>query len=165
MCFAHRCVGQRTDSSAVRAIAHFLLVLGGEQMVATTAKPSGLSMLNGAGLPPEFPGLAGQHEQYVRSQLDEFRSGRRDSSPNQMMARVAHALSDRDIQAVAGYIARMPSGARGTQRLRRDLHATEQGERRRAYSGSSETSAVRSTNHSAAMTRAPTEPAPSTQRG
>ena len=63
--------------------------------------------LSGMGLPPEFPRLAGQHEQYLLKQLDEFRSDRRNSNPNQMMSQVAHKLSDRDIQAVAGYIARM----------------------------------------------------------
>lgn len=63
--------------------------------------------LSGMGLPPEFPRLAGQHEQYLLKQLDEFRSERRNSDPNQMMSQVAHKLTDRDIQAVAGYIARM----------------------------------------------------------
>jgi cytochrome c553 len=65
--------------------------------------------LDGNGLAPEFPRLAGQHEQYLVKQLVEFRSDRRDSNPNRMMAQVAHKLSDRDIQAVAGYIARMQS--------------------------------------------------------
>ena len=63
--------------------------------------------LSGIGLPPEFPRLAGQHEEYLVKQLEEFRSDRRDSNPNRMMSQVAHKLSDRDIQAVAGYIARM----------------------------------------------------------
>jgi len=64
--------------------------------------------LDGTGLPPEFPRLAGQHEAYLAAQLVDFRSERRNSNPNQMMSWIAHKLSDRDIQAVAGYIARMP---------------------------------------------------------
>lgn len=65
--------------------------------------------LSGAGLPPEFPRLAGQHEQYLVKQLEEFRSDRRNSNPNQMMSVVARKLSGADIKAVAGYIARMTS--------------------------------------------------------
>jgi cytochrome c553 len=63
--------------------------------------------LSGAGLAPEFPRLAGQHEAYLVQQLDNFRSGRRTSNPNELMARVAHKLTDADIAAVAAYIARM----------------------------------------------------------
>jgi len=63
--------------------------------------------LSGAGLPPEFPRLAGQHEPYLVQQLENFRSGRRASNPNELMARVAHKLSDTEIAAVAAYIARM----------------------------------------------------------
>jgi cytochrome c553 len=63
--------------------------------------------LSGAGLPPEFPRLAGQFEQYLVRQLDEFRAERRNSNSNQMMSMVAHRLTDRDIQAVATYIATM----------------------------------------------------------
>ena len=65
--------------------------------------------LSGAGLPPEFPRLAGQHEQYLVKQLEQFRSDRRNSNPNQMMSMVAHKLSGADIKAVAGYIAHMTS--------------------------------------------------------
>jgi len=64
--------------------------------------------LSGAGLPPEFPRLAGQHAQYLVKQLDEFRSGRRASDPNRLMARVAHKLTDRDIDTVSQYVARLP---------------------------------------------------------
>jgi cytochrome c553 len=63
--------------------------------------------LAGIGLPPEFPRLAGQHQEYLAQQLDQFRADRRNSNANQMMSAVAHRLSERDIQAVAGYIARM----------------------------------------------------------
>ena len=64
--------------------------------------------LSGAGLPPEFPRLAGQHAQYLVKQLGEFRSGLRTSDPNRLMARVAHKLTDRDIDAVSQYVARLP---------------------------------------------------------
>jgi cytochrome c553 len=80
--------------------------IGGKAAVPACASCHALS---GAGLPPEFPRLAGQHEQYLVNQLAEFRSDRRNSDPSQMMSVVAHKLSDTDIQAVAAYIARMRS--------------------------------------------------------
>ena len=59
---------------------------------------------NGAGLPAEFPRLAGQHAEYIEAQLKAFRSGARANDPNSSMRGVAGRLSDRDIQAVADYI-------------------------------------------------------------
>lgn len=64
--------------------------------------------LDGHGLPPEFPRLAGQHAPYLAAQLRAFRSGDRLSNPNAMMRRIAARLSDRDIDAVARYIADLP---------------------------------------------------------
>lgn len=63
--------------------------------------------LDGAGLLPEFPRLAGQQSDYVAEQLRAFRSGRRLSNPNAMMRALSAKLSDEDIEAVADYIARM----------------------------------------------------------
>lgn len=64
--------------------------------------------LDGHGLAPEFPRLAGQHAPYLAAQLRAFRSGDRLSNPNAMMRRIAVRLSDRDIDAVASYIADLP---------------------------------------------------------
>ena len=61
--------------------------------------------LDGEGLAPEFPRLAGQHVAYVTRQLRAFRSDARDSNPNAMMRVLAHKLSDANIDAVAQYIA------------------------------------------------------------
>lgn len=60
--------------------------------------------LDGSGLPPEFPRLAGQHAAYVDSQLRKFRAGNRLSNPNAMMRVVSAPLSDADIRAVSTYI-------------------------------------------------------------
>jgi cytochrome c553 len=60
---------------------------------------------NGAGMPAQFPRLAGQHAEYTASQLKAFRSGERANDPNRMMRAVAVKLSDREISAVAEYIA------------------------------------------------------------
>lgn len=60
---------------------------------------------NGAGIPAQFPRLAGQHAEYTAAQLKAFRGGERANDPNRMMRGVAARLSDREISAVAEYIA------------------------------------------------------------
>jgi cytochrome c553 len=59
---------------------------------------------NGAGIPAQFPRLAGQHAEYTATQLKAFRGGERANDPNRMMRGVAVKLSDREISAVAEYI-------------------------------------------------------------
>lgn len=58
---------------------------------------------NGAGLPVQYPRLAGQHADYTIKQLLEFRDGKRGNSLP--MTQVAAKLNDREIKAVADYIA------------------------------------------------------------
>jgi cytochrome c553 len=60
---------------------------------------------NGAGIQAQFPRLAGQHAEYTATQLKAFRGGERANDPNRMMRGVAVKLSDREISAVAEYIA------------------------------------------------------------
>lgn len=60
---------------------------------------------NGAGMPAQFPRLAGQYADYTLAQLQAFRAGERATDPNQMMRTVAAKLSDREMKAVAEYIA------------------------------------------------------------
>ena len=58
---------------------------------------------NGAGMPSQFPRLSGQHADYTASQLTAFRDGvRKNSLP---MMQVAAKMNDREIKAVADYIA------------------------------------------------------------
>ena len=59
---------------------------------------------NGAGVPAQFPRLAGQFADYTAAQLRAFRSGDRTNDPNRMMRAVAAKLSDREIAAVSEYI-------------------------------------------------------------
>ena len=58
---------------------------------------------NGAGIPAQYPRLAGQHSEYTESQLKGFRDGIRKN--NAQMSGVAAKLNDREIKAVADYIA------------------------------------------------------------
>lgn len=60
---------------------------------------------NGSGIPAQFPRLAGQFPEYTAAQLRAFRAGERANDPNRMMRVVAEKLSDREIAAVAEYVA------------------------------------------------------------
>lgn len=58
---------------------------------------------NGAGIPAQYPRLSGQHADYTIAQLTTFRDGGRKNSLQ--MTQVAAKLNDREIKAVADYIA------------------------------------------------------------
>jgi cytochrome c553 len=58
----------------------------------------------GAGIPVQFPRLAGQHADYTVTQLKAFRAGERANDAAKMMRMVAAKLSDSDMAAVADYI-------------------------------------------------------------
>lgn len=58
---------------------------------------------NGAGIPAQYPRLSGQHADYTAAQLTAFRDGVRKNSIQ--MTQVAAKLNDREIRAVADYIA------------------------------------------------------------
>ncbi|MFT4267803.1 MAG: c-type cytochrome [Xenophilus sp.] len=58
---------------------------------------------NGAGIPAQYPRLGGQHADYTEAQLKAFRDGVRGNSPQ--MAGVTARMNDREIKAVADYIA------------------------------------------------------------
>lgn len=51
---------------------------------------------------PEWPNLAGQHEQYIAKQLRAFKAGARQ---NPLMSPMAMTLSDQDVEDVAAYFA------------------------------------------------------------
>ena len=59
----------------------------------------------GAGMPKQYPRLAGQFAEYTAAQLKLFREGGRTNDPNGMMRGVATRLSDGEIRAVAEYVA------------------------------------------------------------
>ena len=59
----------------------------------------------GAGIPAQYPRLAGQWADYTKTQLMAFRAGERQNDPQGMMRGVAAKLSDKEIDAVADYIA------------------------------------------------------------
>ena len=58
---------------------------------------------NGAGIPAQYPRLGGQHADYTAAQLTGFRDGVRKNSLQ--MTQVAAKMNDREIKAVADYMA------------------------------------------------------------
>ena len=58
---------------------------------------------NGAGIPSQYPRIAGQHADYTAAQLTAFRAGGRNN--NAQMSTIAAKLSDGEIKALADYAA------------------------------------------------------------
>lgn len=61
----------------------------------------------GKGLEPQisaFPVIGGQHKDYIRQQLVNFRDGKRTNSPNNIMNRITEPLTDTEIAALAEYV-------------------------------------------------------------
>ena len=59
----------------------------------------------GAGMPAQYPRLAGQYAEYLASQLKAFKEGGRANDPNGMMRGVTARMTEREIRAVAEYAA------------------------------------------------------------
>jgi len=59
----------------------------------------------GAGLPAQYPRLSGQYAEYTETQLKNFRSEERSNDPEKVMRTIADKLSDKQIKAVADFIA------------------------------------------------------------
>jgi len=57
----------------------------------------------GAGIPAQYPRLSGQHAEYAVAQLIAFRDGVRANSAQ--MTQIAATLNDREIKALADYVA------------------------------------------------------------
>ena len=68
-----------------------------------SAACAGCHSPNGAGIPAQYPRLSGQHADYTVAQLNTFRDGTRANSTQ--MTQVAAKLNDKEINAVADYIA------------------------------------------------------------
>lgn len=65
---------------------------------------SGCHSPNGAGIPIQYPRVAGQHAQYTATQLRAFRDGQRVNDENRMMRIIASRLTDGEIAALAEYL-------------------------------------------------------------
>ncbi|MFN3886905.1 MAG: c-type cytochrome [Aquabacterium sp.] len=73
--------------------------------IAKKAVPAcaGCHSPNGAGIPVQYPRLGGQHADYIKAQLTAFRQGERTN--NAQMIAISANLSDKEIEALADYVA------------------------------------------------------------
>jgi cytochrome c553 len=69
------------------------------------ASCSGCHSPNGAGMPAQYPRLAGQHAEYTAAQLRAFRAEERNNDESMMMRSIASRLSDKEIAALSEYLA------------------------------------------------------------
>ncbi|KVW96867.1 c-type cytochrome [Thiobacillus denitrificans] len=58
----------------------------------------------GKGIPTQFPRLAGQHGEYIYTQLNAFRVEARANDAAKMMRSIAAKMTDADMKAVSAYI-------------------------------------------------------------
>jgi cytochrome c553 len=70
---------------------------------------------DGVGILPEYPNLAGQHPDYIRQALHSYKSGTR---KNAIMAGMAAALTDQDIEELADYYSSQRPGLCSTDVIR-----------------------------------------------
>ena len=59
----------------------------------------------GAGMPAQYPRVAGQYAEYIAAQLKAFRDGTRTNDPNGMMRGVTARMTESEMRAVAEYAA------------------------------------------------------------
>jgi cytochrome c553 len=76
----------------------------GGNLATGVAACAGCHSPNGAGIPSQYPRLAGQLPEYVATQLKAFRVDERANDANNMMRAVAARLTDKEIAAVAEYL-------------------------------------------------------------
>ncbi|WP_162264479.1 c-type cytochrome [Thiobacillus denitrificans] len=71
--------------------------------------------VDGLGVAPAFPPIAGQHAAYTVSQLQAWKTGARTNDPQKLMKTVAENLTDDDIHSVAGYLATLGTREKGNE--------------------------------------------------
>jgi len=92
-------------ASSKELAAHGQKLWRGGNAASSVPACAGCHGPDGAGLPSQFPRLAGQFAEYVEAQLKLFRTGGRANDPNGMMRGVAARMTDQEIKAVADYAA------------------------------------------------------------
>ena len=72
----------------------------------TTGIPAcaGCHSPSGAGIPAQYPRLAGQMKEYTLAQLKAFKAGERANDNASMMRTIAGRLSDKQMEALAEYV-------------------------------------------------------------
>ena len=65
----------------------------------------------GQGVGASFPGLAGQHANYITNQINDWQADKRSNDPNQLMDVVAERLTEEEAAAAAAYFASLPAAS------------------------------------------------------
>ena len=65
----------------------------------------------GQGVGASFPGLAGQHANYITNQISDWQADKRANDPNQLMDVVAERLTEEEAAAAAAYFASLPAAS------------------------------------------------------
>lgn len=92
------------------AASNMALVTAGQKLYRAGVPEKGVAACaachspDGAGIPPVYPRISGQHADYTVAQLSAFRAGERNNDPNAMMRMLAGRLNDKEINALAEYI-------------------------------------------------------------
>jgi len=96
--------------SAVIAVLFAAPAFAGGNVATGETKAAVCAACHGAGgnapITPDYPKLAGQHEDYIANALHDYQKGGR---KNPIMAAQAQALSAQDILDLAAYFAAQPS--------------------------------------------------------
>ncbi len=98
---------QRPNKTAAKdkeLVAQGRMLFRGGNVATGVAACAGCHSPNGAGIPSQYPRLAGQHPEYLVAQLKAFRAGERGNNSSNMMRAVAARLTDKEIAAVAEYL-------------------------------------------------------------
>lgn len=92
-------------ASSKELAAHGQKLWRGGNAASSVPACAGCHGPNGAGIPSQYPRVAGQFAEYVEAQLKLFRAGGRANDANGMMRGVAARMTDQEIKAVAEYAA------------------------------------------------------------
>ncbi|MGZ5200959.1 MAG: c-type cytochrome [Telluria sp.] len=71
----------------------------------------------GAGEPPIYPYLAGQHANYLTAAMAAWKSGARKTDQSGQMLQIAYALSDADVAALSAYFSSQPAPPPASRRV------------------------------------------------
>ena len=94
--------GRRRGQESRRARAEDL---AGREPASGVPACAGCHGPTGAGMPAQYPRIAGQYAEYIAAQLKAFKDGARANDPNGMMRGVTARMTEREMRAVAEYAA------------------------------------------------------------
>lgn len=72
--------------------------------------------VDGRGVAPSFPPIAGQHAAYTEKQLQAWKTGSRTNDPQKLMKATVDKLTDDEIRSVAAYLATLGTRHQGGEK-------------------------------------------------